>query len=85
MDLQTAKKLVYEQVDMFNKIIDKTMESNSYFLFSLASIDENGNTQRLFIPPVGIHKTTGNLTYVNPLSLSREERASIGPVRKHLR
>lgn len=81
MNIREAETLVYDNINMSNKNIDKVSESNNYFIFSTVTIDETGNAHRLFIPPICVHKKSGIVARVNITEFSKDELASIKRIR----
>lgn len=80
MDISTAESVVRDHANMLNKRIERVSESDNYFIFSLVSIDESGVAHRTFIPPMAVHKKTGDLVAFNPPCFP-EELASIKRIR----
>lgn len=81
MNLDTAELLVRKNINMHNRKINMVSESNNYFIFDIAMIDNAGEKRNTFIPPIGVNKNTGKLVYVNPAIFSKEELRSVERIR----
>ncbi len=80
MNLEKAEAIACEKINVVKNRIDRVSESANYFIFSVMPIGVSDDTQRSFIPPIGVHKSTGEVVAFNPVRF-REEIASIKRIR----
>ena len=80
MTLEAAETIVYESINADKCKIDCVSESGNYFIFGLASVDSEGNSRPLMMPPIGVNKKTGEKVALTPDRI-RGEITSIKRIR----
>ena len=59
MKVAEAESIAREKLDTRRYRFDRISESANYFIFGVMPIDSDDEMDRPMIPPIGVHKKTG--------------------------